>query len=352
MPADQEEPVFYRGKYYRFFYEDGKRKRRSLGTADLEAAKKRMALHDEIGKRHAVAGQWDVARIWTAYQAYLGKRPSAETLAHIGKAILPRFGHLLPVQIDRALCKEYTEARRALGRQNGAIWSELSRLRTSLRWAANSNFIEKAPYIWRPRKPSRRHDYLEKTEAQRLLAALHTPHLKLFVLLALTTAGRAAAISELTWDRVDFDKGEIRLENPDADLEIEGKGRATVPMNSTIRAALLTAKQGAMTPYVIEWHGKPVRRVGQSLAAASKRAKLKHVHPHMLRHTAAVWMAAERVPMAEIAQYLGHNDSRITEAIYARFAPGHLVSASSALEIGIYEIGTGPIGPKTRASGA
>lgn len=351
MPADKSEPVLYRGKYCREYYVNGERKRRSLGTADLSVARKRLALHEEISKRHAVAGQWDVARIWNAYQADLEGRPGGEALKYSGRAVLPFFGHLIPEQIDKALCQEYTEQRRALGRSDGSIWSELNRLRSSLRWAVKCKFIASAPYIWRPRKPVRRHDYLEKDEAHRLLASLHAHHLKIFVLLALMTAGRAAAILELTWDRVDFDRGEIALENPDR-RHTEGKGRASVPMNSTIRAALLTARRGATTRYVVDWQGHPVRRVGQSLAKAAKRAGLKHVHPHMLRHTAAVWMAVARVPMAEIAQYLGHGDSRITESIYARFAPGHLVSAAEALELGIYEIGSGPNEPKSRASQA
>ena len=40
-------------------------------------------------------------------------------------------------------------------------------------------------------------------------------------------------------------------------------------------------------------------------------------------------MAEAGVPMAKIAQYMGHSDSRITERVYARFAPEHLKDAAS-----------------------
>jgi len=56
------------------------------------------------------------------------------------------------------------------------------------------------------------------------------------------------------------------------------------------------------------------------------------VTPHTLRHTAAVWLAEAGTPMPEIATYLGHSDSRITERVYARFSPGYLRKASKALE--------------------
>ncbi len=38
--------------------------------------------------------------------------------------------------------------------------------------------------------------------------------------------------------------------------------------------------------------------------------------------------------MSEIARYLGHKDSRITERVYARFSPEHLRAASKSLEVG------------------
>jgi len=37
--------------------------------------------------------------------------------------------------------------------------------------------------------------------------------------------------------------------------------------------------------------------------------------------------------MAEIAQFLGHKDSRITERVYARFSPTYLRGAASMLEL-------------------
>lgn len=61
---------------------------------------------------------------------------------------------------------------------------------------------------------------------------------------------------------------------------------------------------------------------------------LSDVSPHVLRHTAAVYMAEAGISMDEIAQYLGHSDSRITASTYARYSPEHLRKAASALEFG------------------
>jgi len=112
------------------------------------------------------------------------------------------------------------------------------------------------------------------------------------------------------------------------------KGRATVPMTDTLRAVLQTAKEAARSDYVIEYGGQRVGSVKKGLAAAGRRAGLGHVTPHMLRHSAAVWMAEAGVPMAEIAQVLGHRDATVTQKVYAVFSPHHLRSAVSVLEVG------------------
>ncbi len=105
-------------------------------------------------------------------------------------------------------------------------------------------------------------------------------------------------------------------------------------MNDLARAVLSEAKTGARTPYVIEWAGQRVQKVRKGIATAATRANLADVTPHVFRHTAAVWMAENGVPMAEIAQYLGHSDSRVTERVYARFSPDYLRKAAGALEFG------------------
>jgi integrase len=49
------------------------------------------------------------------------------------------------------------------------------------------------------------------------------------------------------------------------------------------------------------------RGLGGRLAAAAKKSGLPHVHPRMLRHSAAVRQAEAGVPTEEIASDLGHS---------------------------------------------
>jgi integrase len=103
-------------------------------------------------------------------------------------------------------------------------------------------------------------------------------------------------------------------------------------MLRTARAALQEARQGALTDWVIEWAGKPVKSVKRGLRVAAQRAGLEHVSPHDLRRSAAIHLAEDGISMEEIAQLLGHSNVNTTRQIYARFSSDYLRKAAEALE--------------------
>lgn len=308
--------------------EDGRRRRYRLAAETARAAD--AEARDLIRAALMPAGGITTAEIWAAYREDLGERPTAKTMAYTGIPVLGHFGHLRPDQITAEDCRAYTALRRRAGRSNGSIWTELGHLRSALIWAERkARLIDRAPHIERPEKPAPKDRYLTRAEIDRLLAAECEPHIKLAILLMLTTAGRVGAILDLTWLRVDFERGQINLRVDDIGPR---KGRAVVPMNATLRAALESARQAALSEYVIEWAGGPVQSIRKGFQSAVESAGLKGVTPHTLRHTAAVHMAAGGVPMSKISQYLGHSSTSITERVYARFAPDHLSDAAAILD--------------------
>lgn len=189
--------------------------------------------------------------------------------------------------------------------------------------------IPRAPHIERPAKPMPKDRWLSRAEVERLIDAAETPHIRLAILLMLGTAGRAGAILDLTWDRVDFERGQINLRLPDA---VTRKGRAIVPMNRGLRAALSSALEAALSDYVVEYAGGRVKSIRRGFDNAVKRAKLDGVTQHTLRHTAAVHMVSAGQPIEKVAQFLGHSNSSITYSTYARFAPEHLREAAEVLD--------------------
>ena len=145
------------------------------------------------------------------------------------------------------------------------------------------------------------------------------------------TAAFASAL-DLKWDRIDFDARTIDLYDPAQARN--AKGRALVPMNNSAAAALQEAKAAALSDYVIEWNADRVRSVTNGVSAAADRAELPWCTPHVIRHTAARFMAEAGVPMEQIAQYLGHTNVSTTYRIYARYSPTFLQQAAKAVEVG------------------
>jgi len=313
----------FRGKFYAVWSDEQDRTQRaSLRTTDREEAERRIV---DFRREMAAPPGSTVGDYVQAYLDYKKDRIRDHVrLVGAWANAKDTFGSLRPDQITPELCGEYAEHRRVMGRSDGTILKEINVIRQGLNW----NKVTSARFE-APSAPPPRDRYLTKDEARQLLDGCVQPHVRLFVRLALQTAGRRSAVLGLTWDRVDFEHERINLTVVG---EKNRKRRATVPMGEQLKAELLAAREAAQTPYVIEYAGERVMNIKKGFGAAAARAGLADLTPHDLRHTAAVWMAEDGVSFEEIAQYLGHSSPKVTFAVYARFSPTHLRKASRSLE--------------------
>lgn len=313
----------YRGWWYAVWTEDGKTRRETLRTQIRDEALSR--LEDFKAEKSAPKGA-NVGEIVEAYLEYKdGRIADIDRLRIAWKHAERHFGHLRPDQITYEVSEAYTVARRNLGRSDGTILKEINTIRQALNWRK----VNVAQFD-APSQPPPRDRHLTKDEFRLLLEKTIQPHIRLWMILAVATGARKGALLDLTWDRIDFARGLIRLR---ADDMTNKKNRAlTVPMTAQSREALEEAHAARQTDHVIEYAGRPVGNVKKGFALAVERAGLEDVTPHDLRHTAAVWMAEDGVSMDEIAQYLGHSSPKVTYGVYARYSPNHLRRASKALE--------------------
>lgn len=318
--------VRYRGKWCLVHRDAGGRKRLSTGYDDTPENR-------PAAERAAVSLAADLAKpqpggtideIWKAYLADTKALHKAR-MEDAWKALRWQFQPLRPEQVTRSICRAYVKQRREDGRSDGTIRKELAILRAALRWAD-----PRTPAVFElPSQPPPRERWLTRAEFDRLIeAAEQTYHLKVFLHLAIATAGRKEALLKLTWMQVRFDEGHVYLGR-----KAGGKARATVPMTDTLRIVLREAKKAALTDYVIEYGQKPVASVRTALRKAAERAKVPDVTPHALRHTAATWMAMDGVPIEEIARYLGHSDPKVTWRIYAKHTPDYLRNAAASVNV-------------------
>jgi integrase len=264
-----------------------------------------------------------------AVQAYLTGKADIASIkrARVAwKAAAPFWDKLPIARVDTKAAEDY-RARRAHCKAI-TVRNELAVIRAALNWGVKQKLVKVAPFIQMPPLPPSTVGHLSKTQFRTVVDNAIAPHIKLFLALAVGTGARTNALLDLTWDRVNFETNLIEL-NP-RDRVQTSKYRATVPMNAQLRALLAEAKNGAMSDFVIEHGRERVASIKKGFAAACARAGVKAT-PHMMRHSAAVWMAEAGTPMGQIAQFLGHSDSRITERVYARFSPSFLAGAADSL---------------------
>lgn len=320
------------GRYVAEYYEQGRRHRRSLGTSDRQEAE---VAFIEFRRSYSFAETGTPLTMGEIYDSYVGDRVRAGRVAvprmrDAWKRLGSTFANVKPSDITKALCQGFMSQRHREGASSGTVHVELGYLRSALRYAEHEGWIAKAPYIPMPSKPAPRDHRLTRDEIERLLEHAWMPHVKLFIVLAMTTAGRAGAILDLTWDRVDLERRRIALHDPQR--RTTAKGRATVPMNDTAFLWLSRAYQARVSDYVVEWGGEKVGSVKKGIMLAARRAGLVCT-PHVLRHSSACLLAEAGVPMAEIAAYLGHSNPATTFKVYAKFSPDYLQKAARALEL-------------------
>jgi integrase len=329
-------------RWYVRWWEDGAWKRVSTGTSDKREA--------QIYLAQFLAGQGTPAApktptVSVILDAYIVDRKPAvvprgyETLQTNLKALKRHLSDLEPGHLTKERIRFYRRQRAAEGYEvgkanarrkkpikDGTILRELVTLRAALQFAKTEKWISEVPYIEVPSQPKPRDRWLTRDEADRLLEASQALHVRTFLAVCLYTAARSGAALQLTWDRVDLVAGLI-----DFGTVAGGKGRAVVPMADRLRPYLIEAHKAATCPFVIEHGSRAVGSVKTGARAAARRAKVPGVSPHVLRHTAATWMAMKGVRIEEIARMLGHSDPRVTWRTYAKYSPDYLRDAVAAL---------------------
>lgn len=308
----------YRGTWCVIWRENGQTKRHSLRTKDRDVAFRNFEEYKKQLERKAEIVS-EVIDLWLEEKKSLASNRNNKAFS---KPIREFFGRYKPDQITRDMCKMYIKWR---GNKTASIINELKILRAACKWFDPSSKAN----IEIPPAPAPRDIRITKDEYRKLINCSHSPHIKLFMILAGATAARVSALLDLTWDRVDFEKGRIQLSTG----EHKNKRRALVLMTTFAREVLMEAYEARTCEYVIEFGSQKIQSIKKGFKNTAIKAGLDHISPHVLRHSAASWMAESGIPMNEIAQYLGHSSPAVTYKVYARYSPEYLSNAASALEV-------------------
>jgi integrase len=185
-------------------------------------------------------------------------------------------------------------------------------------------WIDTFPKIKRMEEPKRVR-YIEKEEAQRLLAEL-PPHLKDKVIFALSTGLRDANVRELEWDEVDLINRMVTIPPTKHKSGAKTGLPLSIPLNDTAWEVLSkkSIAKNRNEKWVFVYGGKPVHRSGTSaFREALKRAGIDNFRWHDLRHTWASWHIQKGTHTAAVREMGGWSDDRMVQR-YAHLSTEHL----------------------------
>ena len=309
-------------------------RRSSLGTADLQVAKVRLAEH--VTKHETLAHEQPdtvsleaiLIRYWHEHASSI---PSAEQARFALAKWSDYFSGATVSEVTRQQQEKFVESLRAKGYKASYISRVLSVGRAAIRRAWKYEELTSVPFIIDvPRdldEEAERFRDLSMEEVSRLLgAATRVPHLLRFCMISLNTLARPDATLDLGPAQVDMNKRLIKL-NPRGRKQTK-KYRPVVPISDTLMPWLMCC-QGIR--YVL-YKGKPVASIKKSFAVAVEEAGLAEVTPYCLRHTMATELRARNVPEWEVMGILGHKSQARTTERYAKFRPDYLSQAVKAID--------------------
>ena len=154
-----------------------------------------------------------------------------------------------------------------------------------------------------------------------------SPRLRPIVQVALLTGLRRGDILRLTWDRIDFEQGLIRI--------MQGKTQTPLllPMSEALAEVLREIPRDMDSPNVFRQGGRSNRRFGwvrTDFDKAILAARLAGTRFHDLRHTAATQLRRLGRDLQVVQQLLGHKTIRTTMR-YSHVHPTELREAVNKL---------------------
>jgi len=252
------------------------------------------------------------------------------------KKVLPFFGKLNIYKIPKYVVDEYyREQCSKRGVKKQTISREIAIINASFGLCFDLEYITTNPRkIEANYKSGIRTAWLNNSEIKKLLNSTRlkrNPQVEKACKIALTTTARKDAIVNLRVEQICWDEGERGLINFNAsDMKNKAKPRAIVPVPKSIEKMLRKCCEESKQGWVLQTRrGNKIADPLYVLKKCVQDTNLnEHVCFHTLRHTGAVHMAKNNVPLLELSRYMGHTKVDVTERVYAKFYPDFMQKSS------------------------
>ena len=336
MPKQSQGPRLVKikgrkNRYVRYIDETtGKQKDRSTGTEDLHEAEE--FLEEFLSERRSLRlglavypHQITVDSILTDYGYFKMGEACAERLSYSIVHLIGYWGGKTLDHVNKETIQIYT---RQANRSKSTVRRELSDLRAAINHAIAMNRVKSFSFPAIPKNGKSRTRWLTEDEFAALLCAAGKDFrskftLRLFLEIAFYTGARKQAILDLEWSQVNFDDNIIDFnEEDDDDSEREQrKPRAATPMAPQLRHFLQRRFRvyGNQTSFLFHQKKNPKKRVkhiDKGFRSAVKRAGLKNVVPHTLRHTRVSLLVQSGEKIQDVSAFINMSYQTLEKVYY------------------------------------
>jgi integrase len=224
-----------------------------------------------------------------------------------------------PEDIERFKAKRRTEV------SDSTTNREIACLKTLFNKSVEWGRLEINPIakVKKFREPNCKERILTESEVRRLIEAT-SAGLRPIVIIALNTGMRRGEILSLRWKDVDFHKGFIFIGDSKS-----GRSRS-IPMNSQVFEILKNLPKSSEFVFFNPETKDHIKDVKTGFKAACRRAGIKNLRLHDLRHTAASWMVEVGIDLVTVSRILGHSTIQMTMR-YAHPTPENMRRAVEKL---------------------
>ncbi len=300
--------------WWAYYYVDGVRYQESTGTRNRRLAEQVLQkLKDAATVQQHALPTLDPSMTFGALAArFIAK--AGPTPYHLGrlKNLVPFFAEVPIGHLTKGLVSEYRQRRMASGKiVDATVNRDVAVLRHLMYWAVDEGFLSASPLsrlkLPRERRPQRA--VLRIDEEHQLLAAA-APHLHDLIIVALDTGMRRGEILQQRWDHVELDRQLLRVTRSKT---IEGEGRE-IPLTTRVRR--IFEARASRTGVVFQYQDRPIRRIKTAWRSALKKAAIRHVRFHDLRHTFNTRMLEAGVLQEVRKALMGHVSGGGIHAVY------------------------------------
>ena len=271
------------GVYWSYVYQDGVRHARSTKTGNRRLAEQIDQRHkDELLLKTTHLTELKPQMKFAELAArFLAEGDVKEWHRDRLKALLPHFGDLAIARIGKSQVRQYRQYRHQRKKLTETTLNrDVECLRHLLYWALDEGFLAVNPLariqlarIRRKKKP------VLSLEEEKLLFEAASPHLRNILTAALDTGMRRGEILSQRWEDVDFAR---RLLYVSHSKTPEGEARE-IPL--TERGFKLLSELRRESSLIFTYKGKAIHKIKTAWKAAIRRAGIRYIQFHYLRHT-------------------------------------------------------------------